>query len=141
MPARPTHIADACAAIAYVKGEPGHEQFAAILRDTRNSVVIHRVNFCEVYYDFLRSDGPAIAERAHETLAPVITILDPEGESFLKRVARWKVGHACPNHNLGLADAFAAATAEEFACPLITLDHGDFDPVEAAGVLQFIWLR
>jgi len=141
MAARPTHIADACAAIAYVKGEPGHELFANILRDNRNSVAIHRVNFCEVYYDFLRSDGAAIAERAHATLASVVTIIDPEGESFLKRAARWKVGIACPGHTLGIADAFAAATAEEYACPLITLDHGDFDPVEAAGILQFVWLR
>jgi predicted nucleic acid-binding protein len=141
MATRPTHIADACAAIAYVKGEEGHEQFTGILRDTRNSVAIHRVNFCEFYYDFLRSDGAQTAERAHQTLAPVVTILDPAGESFLKRVARWKIGHACAGHVLGIADAFAAATAEEYACPLITLDHGDFDPVDDAGLLQFVWLR
>lgn len=139
MAARPTHIADACAAIALVKGEPGHQVITNILSDARNAVVIHRVNFCEIYYDFLRSDGPDIAEQASERLQAVMTIVDVEGESFLKRVARWKIGHACPGHNLGIADAFAAAMAEEYACPLITKDHGDFDPVAAAHIIQVTW--
>jgi len=141
MPARPTHVADACAVIAYVKGEPGHENFTAILRDERSTVVIHKVNFCEVYYDFLRSDGAEVAERAHRAMTAVMSIVDPPGDEFLKRTARWKVGHTCAGHVLGIADAFAAATAEEYACPLITLDHGDFDPVDDAGLLQIVWLR
>jgi len=139
MAALPTHIADACAAIALVKGEPGHEIITGILADDRNAVVIHRVNFCEVYYDFLRSDGAEVAEEAHRKIQAVMTIVDVEGDNFLKRVARWKVGHACPGHALGIGDAFAAALAEEHACPLITKDHGHFEPVEAAQVIQITW--
>jgi predicted nucleic acid-binding protein len=40
-----------------------------------------------------------------------------------------------------LADAFAAATAEENGCALITTDRNDFAEVEQAGALQIIWLR
>jgi hypothetical protein len=29
--------------------------------------------------------------------------------------------------------------AEEHACPLITSDHGDFEPVAAAQVIQITW--
>jgi predicted nucleic acid-binding protein len=141
MPPRPTHVVDACAAIAYLKGEPGQDNLRQILTDERNSVAIHSVNLCEVYYDFLRSDGVAVADVAHGSLAGVLTILNDGEQGFLKRVARWKVGHVCGGHCLGIADAYAAATAEEYACPLVTTDHNDFDPVAQAGVLAIIWLR
>src|SRR5882672_9116652 len=129
MAARPTHIMDACAGIAYLKGEAGQADLTQILMDGRNSVAMHAVNLCEVYYDFLRSDGQQVADTAHNTLTGVVTILNDSGAGFLKRVARWKVGHVCAGHILGIADAFAAATAEEYACPLVTVDHGDFDTV------------
>ena len=77
-----------------------------ILKDPRNSVVIHRVNFCEVYYRFLQTDSHDIAEEAHLKIGAVMTIMDVE---------------------------------EEFACPLITSDHGDFDPVAAAQIIQIAW--
>src|SRR5579864_7648625 len=132
MAARPTHIVDACAGIAYLKAEAGHTSLTNILADGRNSVAMHAVNLCEVYYDFLRSDGQGAADTAHGTLTAVLTVLNDTGDGFLKRVARWKVGHVCAGHVLGIADAFAAATAEEYACPLVTVDHRDFDPVEHA---------
>jgi predicted nucleic acid-binding protein len=43
--------------------------------------------------------------------------------------------------NLPLGDAFAAAAAEEHACPVVTADHADFDKVYAASALNVIWLR
>lgn len=141
MAGRPTHIIDACAGIAYLKAEPGYQNLAALLTDTRNSVAMHSVNLCEVYYDFLRSDGQPAADAAHDTLVGLVTILNDTAPDFLKRVARWKVGHACGGHTLGIADAFAAATAEEYACPLVTIDHRDFDPVDQSKVIQIAWLR
>ncbi|MCU1242420.1 MAG: hypothetical protein JWO71_3146 [Candidatus Acidoferrum typicum] len=141
MAARPTHIVDACAGIAYLKAEAGHALLTNILTDGRNSAAMHAVNLCEVYYDFLRSDGQAAADIAHGTLTAVLTVVKDTGDGFLKRVARWKVGHVCAGHKLGIADAFAAATAEEYACPLVTVDHGDFDAVELAGALELLWLR
>lgn len=50
MAAKPTHIVDASALIAYFKGEAGHERFAELLRDEGNIPAIHIVNLCEVYY-------------------------------------------------------------------------------------------
>ncbi len=136
MPARFTHVADACAVIAYLKGEAGHDRFAEILQDERNVAAIHAVNLCEVYYNYLRSDGVEVAEQALESTAKVLAIVEKADQGFLKRVARWKV-----EHKLGLADAFAAATAEEYASRLVTCDHNDFGAIEETGELQIEWIR
>lgn len=141
MPPRPTHVMDACAGIAYLKGDQGILDLPQILGDERNSVVIHAVNLCEVYYDFLRSDGQLVADEAHASIIRVVNVIEDAAEDFLKRVARWKVGHVCPGHTLGIADAFAAATAEQYACRLVTSDHRDFDPIEQAGALSILWSR
>lgn len=52
-----------------------------------------------------------------------------------------RVGRGKADHNFGLADAFAAATAEENGCALITTDRNDFAEVEQVRALQIIWLR
>lgn len=136
MALRPTHIVDASALIAYFKGEDGHEKFSALLGDEQNSLVIHATNLCEVYYGYLRADGPEKAEEAWQKATTILGVVDTLDAQFIKRVGRWKV-----NYNLGLGDAFAAATAEDNACALVTTDHNDFGAIEAAGALQIVWLR
>lgn len=136
MPARPTHIVDASALIAYFKQEAGHEKFATLLADEQNILAIHATNLCEVYYMYFRSDGPDRAEDAWEKATAILGVIDSADAQFMKRVGRWKVEHSLP-----LGDAFAAATAEEHGCPLVTTDHNDFGAIEATGALQIIWLR
>lgn len=136
MAAKPTHIVDASALIAYFKGEAGHERFAELLRDEGNIPAIHIVNLCEVYYGYLRSDGPLRAEEAWAKADEILGVLQKADPQFIKRVGRWKVDHGLP-----LGDAFAAATAEENGCPLVTTDHNDFEAVEQAGDLHIVWLR
>lgn len=136
MTAKPTHIVDASALIAYFKSEDGHEKFAELLRDERNVLAMHAVNLCEVYYNYLRSDGLEKGEEAWAKADEILGVLENVDGQFIKRVGRWKV-----NHNLPLGDAFAAATAEESGCPLVTTDHNDFRAVEQAGTLQIVWLR
>lgn len=136
MTAKPTHIVDASALIAYFKSEAGHEKFAELLRDERNVLAMHAVNLCEVYYSYLRSDGLERGEEAWAKADEILGVLEKIDAQFMKRVGSWKV-----NHNLPLGDAFAAATAEENGCPLVTTDHNDFRAVEEAGALQIVWLR
>ena len=136
MPAKPTHVLDASAVIAYLKGEPGHEVLADLLTDPGTHLAIHIINACEVYYNYLGADGLAVAERAWEITAAVATIIEMTDVQFAKRVGRWKV-----DHGLGLGDSIAAATAEQYSCPLVTTDHRDFDPIGAAGALPILWLR
>ena len=136
MPSRPTHVIDACALIAYLGQENGHETFAALLADEQNVLVIHATNLCEVYYGYLRSDGIDSADEAWQKATSILGVIEKMDTQFMKRVARWKV-----DYNLPLGDSFAAATAEECACTLVTTDHTDFGPIDAAGALQIAWLR
>jgi len=136
MASPPTHIVDASALIAYFKEEAGHEKFRALLADEQNALAIHATNLCEVYYGYLRADGPVKAEEAWQKAAAILGIIEKLDAQFMKRVGRWKV-----DYNLGLGDAFAAATAEDNACALVTTDRNDFSVIETAGALQIIWLR
>jgi predicted nucleic acid-binding protein len=131
-----THIVDASALIAYLKGEPGHERLPNLLLDERNSLAIHAVNLCEVYYGYLRSDGLVQANEAWDRASKLFGILATMNEDFVKRVGRWKV-----QANLGLGDSFLAASAEEHAAILLTADHTDFDRIQQAGLLQIEFIR
>jgi PIN domain nuclease of toxin-antitoxin system len=136
MAAKLTHAVDASALIAYFKEEEGHEKFAELLADEENMLAIHATNLCEVYYGYLRSDGLDRAEEAWERATQILGVIESFDAQFMKRVGRWKV-----DYGLGLADSFAAATAEENACPLVTTDRNDFGAIEIAGALQVFWLR
>lgn len=136
MPLRPTHVLDASAIVEYLKGEQGAEVFAAILGEEQNVFAMHAVNLCEIYYNYLRDDGLEVAEDAWRKTTSIASIIERVDEAFIKRVARWK-----GIEGLGLGDAFAAATAEEFGVPLISTDHGDFDAIEAKGLVKLVWLR
>jgi predicted nucleic acid-binding protein len=137
---KPTHVANTSAAIAYLKGEAGANVFADLLLKEANTLAMHAVNACELYYNYLGADGFDVAEEAWQRLQLIVTVVGELSEQFLKRVARWKTTRY-GGQVLGLGDSFAAATAEEFGCPLITTDHGDFDPIDTAGALTILWLR
>lgn len=131
-----THLVDASALIAYFKGEAGHERIAQLLADERNNLAIHAVNLCEVYYNYLRSDGLVQANEAWDRASKLLGVLETIGENFVKRVGRWKV-----QNNLGLGDSFLAASAEEHAAILITADRAHFDPIQQAGLIQIEFIR
>jgi predicted nucleic acid-binding protein len=133
---QPTHVADACALIAYLKGEQGNERLAELLADDSNTIAMHILNLCEVYCCYYRTDGQPKGQIAWEQAARIFQICSPMDGAFTKLVARWKV-----ELNLPMMDAVAAATAEKYACPIITTDHHHFDPVAAAGLITVEFLR
>lgn len=144
MAAKPTHTLDANALIAYFKGENGHELVTKLLRDEENSLAIHVVNLCEVYYGYYRADGQVQAGIAWDRALEISGLLTNISENFIKRVGRWKArqwNREGQTYYLSIADAFAAATAEEWACPLVTGDRNDFSSIEEEGVIQILWLR
>ena len=59
-----THTMDATALLAYLLGEPGAPVVTALLRDPANVCLVHGLNLCEVYYDFLRASNQDAAEAA-----------------------------------------------------------------------------
>ena len=54
------YVLDACALIALLQEEPGADKVADVLNSADNDeaeIVMHKVNFLEVYYDAYRSRG------------------------------------------------------------------------------------
>lgn len=56
-----TIILDACAVIAFFRNEGSAGVVDRYLSDRQNHCLIHCVNLCEVYYDFYRCGGEAVA--------------------------------------------------------------------------------
>lgn len=131
-----THVVDASALTAYFKEEAGSERLAELLADQENVLAIHIVNLCEVYCGYYHIDGPERAQEAWAKAVSFLQVLEKADESFMKRVARWKATRSIP-----LGDAFAAATAENDAVPLVTADHTHFDPIDQSGTIEIVWLR
>ena len=48
-------VLDACAMIAFLRGEPGADVVRAILHNPSDACYAHAINLCEVYYDFVRA--------------------------------------------------------------------------------------
>jgi len=94
------------------------------------------VNLCEVYYGYLRSDGPQRANEAWERATKLLGLDKTIDEDFVRRVGRWKV-----NSGLGLGDSFLAACVEQYAAILVTADHGDFDRVQETGFIRVDFIR
>ena len=60
----PTHCLDACAVIVYLRQESGAEVLKEIIERPNSFLAMHVCNLGEVYYDFFRDDGLAVAQTA-----------------------------------------------------------------------------
>lgn len=138
MPAESLYIFDACALIALIEREPGHERLEVLLRDPAVESHIHAINLCEVLYDALRR-RPGIS--SHAVVASVrntgLQICWSMDIALLARAAdckaRWR--------RVSLADCFALALAQTLGGVLLTSDHHEFDPLVAAGVAGIEFFR
>ncbi len=131
-------VADASAAVAYLRREDGGAMIRGLLADTSNEILMHSVNLCEVYYDITRSSGVA-------TAANVITGLYQDGivaretcdEAFWMDAGSLKV---VPGR-LSLADCFAIALARRENCELLTADHHEMDKLVGTGLVDLRFIR
>jgi predicted nucleic acid-binding protein len=57
------YVIDACALIAYFRGEEGGEKLKEILKDSDNKCYMHAVNLGEVYYDSVRYSDKEYAQQ------------------------------------------------------------------------------
>ena len=84
-------ILDACAVIAFFRGEIGAEVVEQYLLDSEYFCSIHVVNLCEVYYDFLRVDGVQEAERiTQELIDSGVNIRSDLDDVFWRAIASYK---------------------------------------------------
>ena len=119
------YVIDACAAIALIRNEPGAEMVRDILRTAQESeVLMHAVNFCEVYYDTLRTTGIEAAQDVMSAFqCGLISISEEVDVPLCVQAGTYKA-----MGRISLADAFALALATRHSAVLVTSDRHEFDP-------------
>jgi predicted nucleic acid-binding protein len=134
------YVLDACSLIAYFGKEEGSEHIKAILDkavDGDVSVLIHRINLYEVYYDLFRSLGSDSANFAIDVLKnSVVSIIDVISEEMMVEAARFKL-----SYKVSVADSFALAIAKLEDAVLVTSDHHEFSAVAEAHDVSINWFR
>jgi len=118
-----TIVLDACAVIAYLRGEPGEEIVAEALADPSTTCIAHKINLLEVYYDVLRQKGEQEATKVLEYLRG--DGLETSSEfrwSYLQKIGTLKV-----REKLSLADCFGFVLANQIGAVFLTSDHHEFD--------------
>ena len=134
------YVLDACSVIAYLTKEEGADAIEKLIHeaiDGDSELLMHKLNFYEVYYDTLRSQGKETAEIVFDTFKKLpVTIIESISDELMVEAARIKTGHS-----ISVADSFALATARLHGATLVTSDHHEFNPVEDAGEIAFLWIR
>ncbi len=123
--------------IAYLRNEPGARRVTQVLADPNNQCFAHAVNLCEVFYEFYRAGGPAIAAEALNDLASV----GIEENAQIARDFWQKVGALkAILKRVSLADCFLIALANQLQATVLTADHHEFDTLadQAVFVVDFI---
>ncbi len=131
-----TTVLDASALLAMFFGQPGMEQMRDLFHKASEAdrpVFISAVNWAEVLYKMERKHGKAGYETARqfERTTPLETV--PVDRDLAETAAHLKNAH-----DLGLADAFAAALAKSKKAELGTGDT-DFKALEKE--IKINWLK
>ncbi len=131
-----TTVLDASALLAMFFGEPGMEKMRELFHkaaDADHPALISAINWAEVLYRMERkhgAEGLETARRFERTMPLDVAPLDRE----LAEAA----AHLKNEHNMGLADAFAAALTKSKKAELVTADN-EFKPLEKE--IKINWLK
>ncbi len=133
-----TLVLDACALIAYFNDEPGAPVVQDAFSNDANNILVSAINVYEVVYDAYRTTGQiATAEKVLELISQLPCViewrLDPD---LMLAASRFK-----ENYRVSLADSVALGLAKRHQARLVTCDHHEFDPIDAAKDLAFMWIR
>ena len=129
-------VLDSFALLAFLRGEAGDDQVAALLekagaRDV--PVQMTEVNYAEVKYIVIRKDGADRWEEIARELPTLPIEFQPATRPLADLAADIKA-----RHKLSLADAFAVALAKQKKAELVTGDP-EFKSVE--GEIKILWLK
>jgi len=131
-----TYVFDACALIVFLQQEEGFEKAKILLKNSENVILMHAVNFGEVYYDALKTSKES-AEKLFEQLQKLpIKIHWNIDKNIIETAGKFKV-----NFRISLADSYFLAMGEVNEAVLVSTDHHEFDAVEKNSDLKFFWLR
>ena len=119
-------VFDAGVLIALLKHEKGGAEVRKILRESPGECYIHAINLYEIYYSFLRTDGPIYAERAIQLILRIGLIVNEDMDEDLRRdAADFKIGHS-----MSVCDTFLLALGRRLNAEVLSTDHHELDPLE-----------
>jgi predicted nucleic acid-binding protein len=129
---------DAWAIMAWLKGQQPAAERVRLLLDAAERreyrLVMNIVNIGEVFYLSTKARDLAYGERVIETLRSRVASVSVS-DQLVMRAARLKALHA-----ISYADAFAAATAIDRECPLVTGDPELRIMTEQEAALKLEWI-
>jgi PIN domain nuclease of toxin-antitoxin system len=131
------YVLDACAMLAYLRGEPDADVVENVLLDNNNKCLAHSINLCEVYYIFLRDGDESDAENAIEDLKRVgVAERNDFDEAFWKTVGKLKA-----EGGISIPDCFAITLSKMVGGTVLTSDHSEFDSIVASGICSVDFIR
>jgi predicted nucleic acid-binding protein len=133
------YILDACALIAVLAKEEGADKVAAIYKKAMrgaSTLIMHKLNLLEVYYGLYRQRGKEYATEIIDKIKMEITIIHEISDEVFAEAGRLKA-----SYKISLADSVALAAASVSGSFLMTADHHEFDAVERAEKIKFLWIR
>lgn len=131
----PGKVLDSFALIAYFRDEPGAETVESLLvAASKKDVPLHMtdVNYAEVKYSIIKKDGMAAWEEAAKILQGLPIDFHSSTRAMADIAADFKA-----RYKISLADAFAAALAQENKAELIT---GDLEFKALEKEVRISWL-
>jgi predicted nucleic acid-binding protein len=131
-----THVLDASALLAMLFGESGVEEMRGLFHRAAaedRPLLISAVNWAETLYCVARREGDAGLATVRLLAASGALSVIPADAELAELAAAYKAADL-----LGLADAFAAALAQQRKAELVTSDY-DFKSVERE--IKLVWLR
>jgi len=129
-------VLDACALIVFMQKEPGFNKISAILKNPKNVILMHAVNFGEVYYDALKTSNEAGIKLLELIKQLPIKIQWNIDLNTIEIAGRLKI-----NYRMSLADSYVLALAQINNAQVVSTDHHEFDAVEKNTNMKFFWLR
>jgi len=133
-------ILDACALLAVLAMEKGAENIRNLFQktvDRQALLMMNKFNFLEVYYKIYRAYGKTEADDLLKTMEQMpIIINDTLTNEVFKEAGRLK-----SKYKLSLADSIAIAESIINKGSLVTADHHEIGPIEAAEKIDVTWFR
>lgn len=114
------YVLDACAVIAYLRGEPEADHVEKLLVRPSSVLTIHSVNLLEVYYKLASYGGESTANEAIDDLAALgVQVHEIVDKPLWLRAGFFKMRYPF----LSLADSVCIALAEWTRSTVITSDR------------------
>jgi predicted nucleic acid-binding protein len=131
---------DACALIAVLAKERGADNIRKLFQKTIDHQIVlmmNKFNFLEVYYKIYKVYGKLEADNLFDTMRQMpIVINDTLTNEIFKEAGRLKA-----KYKISIADSIAIAETIVNKGSLVTADHHEIEPIEAAEKINVNWFR